>query len=154
MVWACWRGWKKVNGRRWPVIDTSWATGPSGSVALTSPIRVSRGGYATVNQSFVRGLEMLRLLWYMTDAVRITNEDLELPFVLKRINTPCVLSFSRATIIVEGRNAARASRWGKSLPSFQTEMGALKVDKTAGNKSGGLRRAAGLDKRAELYLCV
>lgn len=48
--------------------------------------------------------------------------------------------------------AAQLAQYGKSLLSFQSEMGALKVDKTAGNKSGGLRQAALLKAGALLQL--
>lgn len=115
----------------------------------------------------------------------ITNEDLQLaPYIVKCINirymsfhtcninrafhTPQLL-LSLVRHAFTGA-ATQLAQDGKSLLSFQSEMGALKVDKTAGNKSGGLRQAAllkagallqlpGLTSElfhggAELYLCV
>lgn len=125
--------------------------------------------------------------------VGITNEDLRLvPYVVKCINIRCMSFLTRninrafytpqlqLSLVrqVETRRAhhvftgaaTQLAQYGKSLLSFQSEMGALKVDKTAGNKSGGLRQAAllkagallqlpGLTSElfhggAELYLCV
>lgn len=75
--------------------------------------------------------------------VGITNEDLELPYVLKRINTLYVISrtphqsrFSRATITVVSRRSRCAGK--KVRRVFKPRWAPLKVDKTAGNKSGGL----------------
>lgn len=115
----------------------------------------------------------------------ITNEDLQLAsYVVKYINIrymsfhtqdiscafhmpQLLLSLTRHTFTGA---ATQLAQDGKSLLSFQSEMGSLKVDKTAGNKSGGLRQAAllkagallqlpGLTSElfhggAELYLCV
>lgn len=61
------------------------------------------------------------------------------------------LLLSLARHAFTGAATQLAQDW-KSLLSFQSEMGALKVDKTAGNKSGGLRQAALLKAGALLQL--
>ncbi len=194
MVWACWRGWKKVNGRRWA------AARPCDWHILShrpSSAREERQLWPWLDVPYQRvtGWRWDGKLWPLCSWAQNVKfgqiyEDgdnkwrspacfvlnvlilvichflLTISIVLFICHNYCCLSRSHA---FTGAATQMAQDW-KSLLSFQSEMGALKVDKTAGNKSGGLRQAALLKAGAllqlpgltselfhggsELYLCV